>query len=260
MLYVSISTFLVIVNAFDFPKIPKIDPPSSYNEQLARVSQGWDNQASPQRRQCFSLQRFRPKVSMLVGRNTTLKELSVDLLRQGQNSVDVVSSRISWEGFACSEANKNIWQQALGFKNLSHVQARIWPRVFQRESFVVGDQSRSGKTLGYISSIVEQIVNSTTKGPRSTTTRQTTYPYALIITPTSAHAKQVFDLFKIFLSGFGLHHKSVHFITKAAHLKSRANDIGIISVPNLIKLEKHGEVIDVSKLRFVLVPNACLSE
>uniref|UniRef100_A0A1I8HZT3 RNA helicase n=1 Tax=Macrostomum lignano TaxID=282301 RepID=A0A1I8HZT3_9PLAT len=142
------------------------------------------------------------------------------------------------------------------YNKLTPVQKYGIPIILKGRDLMACAQTGSGKTAAFLLPLAKMIAELDTND--STVAQYTTYPVALILTPTRELCNQIYDFARGFLAGTNIHAKRVYGGPKTDYLRAElANGCHIlVATPGRLKDFAERNIVSLNKTRFLVLDEA----
>ncbi|PAA47264.1 hypothetical protein BOX15_Mlig027829g1, partial [Macrostomum lignano] len=142
------------------------------------------------------------------------------------------------------------------YNKLTPVQKYGIPIILKGRDLMACAQTGSGKTAAFLLPLAKMIAELDTND--STVAQYTTYPVALILTPTRELCNQIYDFARGFLAGTNIRVKRVYGGPKTDYLRAElANGCHIlVATPGRLKDFAERNIVSLSKTRFLVLDEA----
>ncbi|PAA79237.1 hypothetical protein BOX15_Mlig000933g2, partial [Macrostomum lignano] len=142
------------------------------------------------------------------------------------------------------------------YNKLTPVQKYGIPIILKGRDLMACAQTGSGKTAAFLLPLAKMIAELDTSD--STVAQYTTYPVALILTPTRELCNQIYDFARGFLAGTNIHAKRVYGGPKTDYLRAElANGCHIlVATPGRLKDFAERNIVSLNKTRFLVLDEA----
>ncbi|PAA79236.1 hypothetical protein BOX15_Mlig023312g1, partial [Macrostomum lignano] len=142
------------------------------------------------------------------------------------------------------------------YNKLTPVQKYGIPIILKGRDVMACAQTGSGKTAAFLLPLAKMIAELDTSD--STVAQYTTYPVALILTPTRELCNQIYDFARGFLAGTNIRVKRVYGGPKTDYLRAElANGCHIlVATPGRLKDFAERNIVSLNKTRFLVLDEA----